>query len=133
MYIKFQELEFFEGIKKDAVDLACQNLIRNSIVSNNPNVTYIMDTSSVLKSLTFDKILINTFRRCLKRIDFQVANDILNTDSVTFYNSSLNYAIEIFPEEYNFTSNPSFDEQEKTILEMFYGVNFFKNFCENYF
>ena len=91
-----------------------------------------MDTSSVLKSLTFDKILINTFRRCSKSIDFQVANDILNTDVVTFFNSSLNYAIEIFPEEYNFTSNPSFDEQEKNILEMFYGVNFFLIFLRNF-
>lgn len=112
-----------KSVEKDAVEVACQNLIRNSIVSNNLNVTNIMENSKVDKKLVFDKILVNTFRRCVNSINYQEANKILLTDYVTFYNSTYNYAVPIYTEEYNFKSDPHFDEKELEILDSFYGVN----------
>ena len=110
-------------VEKDAVEVACQNLIRNSIVSNNLNVTNIMENAKVDKKLIFDKILVNTFTRCVASVNFQEANKILATDQVTFYNSTFNYAIPILPEEYNFKSAPAFDDIERHILDLFYGVS----------
>lgn len=110
------------GVEKDAIEVACQNLIRNSIVSNNLNITNIMENAQVDKKLVFDKILVNTFTRCVGSLNFQEANKILSTDHITFYNSTYNYAVPIYPEEYNFKSVPSFNEKERQILDSFYGV-----------
>jgi len=112
-------------VEREAIEVACQNLIRNSIVSNNLNITNIMEETKVDKKLVFDKILVNTFARCVGSINFQEANSILSTDYITFYNSTYNYAVPVYSEEYNFQSSPSFNEIEKEILNLFYGV---KNF-----
>ncbi len=110
-------------VENDAVEVACQNLIRNNIVSNNLNITIIMEKAKVDKKLVFDKILVNTFSRCVSSINFQEANKILSTDLVTFYNSTYNYAVPVYSEEYDFNSAPIFSEKERQILELFYGVN----------
>jgi len=81
-----------------------------------------MENSKVDKNLIFDKILVNTYSKCIKRIDLPVAHEILSTNLVAFFNSTYNYAIEIYPEEYKFSSNPSFNENERKILQQFYGV-----------
>jgi len=110
-------------VERDAVEVACLNLIRNSIVSNNLNVTHIMENTKFEKKLVFDKILVNTFTRCVGSLNFQEANKILSTDFITFYNSTYNYAVPIYPEEYDFKSLPSFHENDNQILNLFYGVN----------
>lgn len=118
-------MDFITNTKKEAVEIACQNLIRNMIVSNNLNITYIMDNAKFTKNLIFDKIIINTFRRCIDAIDYQKANQILTVNLVTYYNSTDAYACPVYPEEYNFNSAPIFDNSEKQILEKFYGVKSF--------
>lgn len=109
-------------VERDAVEVACLNLIRNSIVSNNLNVTNIIENAKFEKKLVFDRILLNTFTRCVGSLNFEEANKILSTDQITIYNSTYNYAVPIYPEEYNFKSLPSFDEKDNQILDLFYGV-----------
>lgn len=81
-----------------------------------------MENAKVDKKLVFDKILVNTFNKCVGSLDFQEANKILSTDLISFYNSTYNYAVPIYAEEYNFKSAPTFNEKEKQILDLFYGV-----------
>ena len=105
------------------IETACLNIIRNNIQKNNMNITSIMEKPKIPKEIVFDKILINTYNRCMGLMDLQKANRILSIDSILLFNSSdVNY-VAINPEEYKYTSIPSFSQKEKEILNNFYGVN----------
>jgi hypothetical protein len=97
-------------------------MIRNNIKGNNLNITQIMQNAKVQKGIVFDKILVNTYTRCMSLMDYETSNIVLNVDNVLNYNSTNDNYISIDPEQYKFTSVPSFSEKENEILRLFYGV-----------
>ena len=107
--------------QKNSMEVACLNIIRNNIRGNNANVTIIMEKSSFPKGIIFDKILVNTFNKCISKMDLKEANNILGIDNVIKNNKSNDHYININPEEYTFTAVPAFSESDKQILNNFYG------------
>lgn len=88
------------------------------------NVSVIMQNAAISKGIIFDKILINTFRRCSSLMELNKANEILSVDNITQYFSINDNYISINPDDYRFTSIPSFSDSDKQILALFYGVNY---------
>lgn len=82
-----------------------------------------MENTKIPKENLFDLILINTFKRCKRLIDYQKANNILSVERIMIYNSTDNYYSVIDPEDYKLSSIPVFSNQDKEILNKFYGVN----------
>lgn len=88
-----------------------------------------MNKPKISRGILFDKILVNTFRRCISLMNEEAAEKILSVDYILTYNSTDDYYIAIDPEQYKFTSTPSFSDSDNAILKKFYGVNikFFNN------
>jgi hypothetical protein len=87
-----------------------------------------MENSKFDKRLVFDKILVNTYPRCIERINLEEANKILMSNVLTYYNSTYDYAVKIIVEEYDFKTEPTFTENEMKILRNFYEVTFIFKF-----
>lgn len=110
--------------KNLTIQTSCMNMLRNNIKNNNLNITFIMDKPSIPKGIIFDKILINTYRRCMSLMNYEVANTLLHLDNILNYNSTYDNYIAIDPQEYKYTSIPTFSDSDNEILSLFYGVTY---------
>lgn len=97
-------------------------MIRNNLKMNNMNITLIMNNSTISKAIVFDKILINTYNRCMNLMNLEKADYILSIDNITNYHPIDDNYISIDPRDYVFNSVPSFSESDRKILNIFYGV-----------
>lgn len=97
-------------------------LIRNNIKGNNLNITMIMEKAKIDKGLIFDKLIINSYRKCKGKMDSEKASLILHIENIVKYNSTDDHYISMDPLDYQFTSNPSFSAEDNLILRKFYGV-----------
>ena len=81
-----------------------------------------MDKTTFPRGIIFDKVLVNTYQKCISIMNYEEANVILGVDNIIQYKSDTgDKYIQMDPDEYTSPALPTFSESDKKILNKFYG------------